>query len=917
MSNRHKMPYLVSALLFIMLALGWLGVSSVDKVAGLTEELYEHPFTVSTAVLRIHANIVIMHRAVKDIVLAETPESIQQFQRIVDQTEEKVYADFRLVEERFLGDAEMVVAARRSFSEWKPIRNEVIRLAQTGNKREAALMTQNEVARQVAEVEGKINAVRDFARNKAQEFLAGAKQTRARTLWLEWAGIAVALILGGFLAFRAVRLEAGLRELNDKLDVKVQERTAELAVANETLTVQYEEITAMNEELTAQNEEIATLNAELDQRVSERTADLTAAHEELTAQYEELVGLQEDVQSSEARFHSYVDNAPDGIFVTDATGKYLEVNRAAAEITGYSEAELLGMSIPDLLPPQSAEAGAAHFAKLLETGSAKGELQYRHKNGSNRWWSIDAVKLSETRFLGFAKDISERKTVEFAQQFLLQSSNVKSGDNFFESLARFLGTTLGVHYVCIDKLVGDKLSARTLAVYCDGKFEDNLEYTLKDTPCGVLLGQPICYFPRNVCAQFPNDPALQEIGAESYIGATLWGFDGSPIGLIALLDQKPIENPVAAETLLKMVAVRAAGELERQQAEEALRANEARYRAIMEQSFEAMAVIDTKTQEIVEVNRRYTEMFGYSLPEDAPLNNYQCVMDAPQNIDKYFAAAARGKRFLAPEVRTYRHKNGTAILGERTGSFLEFDGREFLIVSIRDLTAERHRQAEVARDVEFAARTQRELLPGIPVTNLLEIRTIYHPHQLVSGDFYHLEWNEEKKVLRGFLIDVSGHGLATALQTASVSVLLREASTLRLPLLSQMKWVNGRAAKYFTDGAFAAMLGFELDLLKKELRYVSAGITQFYVNGQKIIIPGMFVGMWNDAEFNSGNMPVANNDCIFFLTDGFTDALAQHEQAGFWSQDGLDFIADVAALKRLTQSDSLRDDATGICIHVR
>jgi PAS domain S-box-containing protein len=627
--------------------------------------------------------------------------------------------------------------------------------------------------------------------------------------------------------------------------------------------------------------------------------------------------LQKSLQESREKFRSYVDNAPDGIFVTDETGKYVEVNRAAAEITGYSEAELLEMSIPDLLPPESVEAGVAHFAKILETGSAKGELQFRHKKGTCRWWSVDAVKLSETRFLGFAKDITERKTVEFAQQFLLQSGFRNSGETFFESLARFLGTTLGVYYVCIDKLVGDNLSARTLAVYCNGKFEDNLEYTLNDTPCGVLLGQPICYFPSNVSAQFPNDPALQEIGAESYIGATLWGFDGSPIGLIALLDQKPIDNPHAAETLLKMVAVRAAGELERLQAEEALRANEARYRAIMEQSFEAMAVIDITTQEIVEVNRRYTELFGYSLPEDAPLRNYRCVMDTPESIDRYFTEAAIGKRFLPPEVRTYRHKNGTAIPAERTGTFLNFSGREFLIVSIRDLTLERRRQAEVARDVEFAARTQRALLPAVPVSASLDIRTIYHPHQLVSGDFYHLEWNEEKKILRGFLIDVSGHGLATALQTASVSVLLREASTLRLPLLGQMKWVNGRAAKYFTDGAFAAMLGFELDLLNKEMRYVSAGITQFYVNGQKITIPGMFVGMWNDAEFNSGVLPVSVNDNIILLTDGFTDALAQPEKEGFWSPDGSNFEADVSSLEHLAGSGSLRDDATGICIRVR
>jgi two-component system sensor histidine kinase UhpB len=36
-------------------------------------------------------------------------------------------------------------------------------------------------------------------------------------------------------------------------------------------------------------------------------------------------------------------------------------------------------------------------------------MLFKHKNGSIRWWTVEAVKLSETRFLGFTKDITERK----------------------------------------------------------------------------------------------------------------------------------------------------------------------------------------------------------------------------------------------------------------------------------------------------------------------------------------------------------------------------------------------------------------------------------------------------------------------------------------------------------------------------
>ena len=163
-------------------------------------------------------------------------------------------------------------------------------------------------------------------------------------------------------------------------------------------------------------------------------------------------------------------------------------------------------------------------------------------------------------------------------------------------------------------------------------------------------------------------------------------------------------------------------------------------------------------------------------------------------------------------------------------------------------------------------------------------------------------------------MDVSGHGLATAIQTSSLSVLIREVSAAHLPLLGQMRWINTRAAKYFRDGAYAAMFGFELDLTDRELRYVAAGITQFHANGKKIETPGMFVGLWEEAEFVLGSLPVAQGDTFHFLTDGFTDWMSKPENSGFLSPDGTNFAAGVTALQELAESGALIDDATGICI---
>ncbi len=115
---------------------------------------------------------------------------------------------------------------------------------------------------------------------------------------------------------------------------------------------------------------------------------------------------------NESKLRSYIDNSPDGVFVVNEEGQYLEVNPAASKITGYSEAELLTMSIPDLLPPESLEEDMQNFQTLKETGHSSNEFQFLHKNSEKRWWSVDGVKLSETRYLGFVKDITNRKVAE-------------------------------------------------------------------------------------------------------------------------------------------------------------------------------------------------------------------------------------------------------------------------------------------------------------------------------------------------------------------------------------------------------------------------------------------------------------------------------------------------------------------------
>jgi PAS domain S-box-containing protein len=155
---------------------------------------------------------------------------------------------------------------------------------------------------------------------------------------------------------------------------------------------------------------IITSLAELDRDETGKPVKILGVIQEIT----ERKQAEEYLQESEQRHREYIQNTPYGVFVTDEQGRYTQVNPAASYMTGYNEQELLAMSSEDLLPQESQETALRYFQQLHMAGKYQGNILYRTKNGEKRWWSITAVKISDTRFLGFCNDITERKKSEEA-----------------------------------------------------------------------------------------------------------------------------------------------------------------------------------------------------------------------------------------------------------------------------------------------------------------------------------------------------------------------------------------------------------------------------------------------------------------------------------------------------------------------
>jgi len=116
-----------------------------------------------------------------------------------------------------------------------------------------------------------------------------------------------------------------------------------------------------------------------------------------------------ELADSQVKFRSFIEHAPDGVFILNNQGRYLEMNQAVSSITGYLKEELLEMTFHDLITEASKEKWNTFLQKFLNIGTANAELSFRHKNGKIRWCTVDGVKLSDEQYLCFSKDITHHK----------------------------------------------------------------------------------------------------------------------------------------------------------------------------------------------------------------------------------------------------------------------------------------------------------------------------------------------------------------------------------------------------------------------------------------------------------------------------------------------------------------------------
>ncbi len=287
----------------------------------------------------------------------------------------------------------------------------------------------------------------------------------------------------------------------------------------------------------------------------------------------------------EDQFRSLFENSNDAVLLSTGEGIIEAANPAACRLFGRPEAEIRQIGRTALVDPTDTQWEVL-IKEQEQAGGFKGEINFRRKDGSVFLGEVCSASYKDrfgvTKASVIIRDISERKPIDETLRHITEGTAGSTGDEFFRSLVKHVSQALQVRYCFVAECADEtKKRVRMLAFWAAESFGEKIEFPLARTPCERVIEGNICSYPERLQALFPEDKGLVTLGAQSYAGVPLTNSALSVLGHLVVIDTKPRVFSEQALSILKIFAIRAAVELERKRAENALKKSEEHLRTLL------------------------------------------------------------------------------------------------------------------------------------------------------------------------------------------------------------------------------------------------------------------------------------------------------------------------------------------------
>ena len=495
------------------------------------------------------------------------------------------------------------------------------------------------------------------------------------------------------------------------------------------------------------------------------------------------------LQERETRFRALIENAPDGVVLVSREGRMTYASPTACRMFGVDGARLHEVSPDASTHPDDLPRVLAALEQLLHSPEEVKTLQYRFRHANGSWIWIESVFTNLLDVPGVNaivinfRNIHDRKRAEDALQER-------------DALLREMGRVAKVGGWEFDAATGVGRWTEEVARIHDLPLDTQPTKTLGLSFYPGEAGERIRAAVASAVSQgIPYDLELEFVSAQ---GVRKWVHT---IGQPVCQDGRVVKLRGAIQDIT-----------ERKRAEAELAFEATRRRILIEGSRDGIVVLD-QAGKVLEANRRFAEMLGYTAEEVRQLHVWDWDRDwSPERVlEAIRLLGPEGAQF---ETRHYR-KDGSSFSVDLSNSTAELAGQKLVFCVCHDITERKRSEAALQESLLFRREAENIARIGAwkvspetdylywteGVREIIEVPRDYQPGLREGLQFYDAEAIPAlQQALQAALKDGTPFRIETGVTTTS----------------GRRRWTEVRGLKRVADGGQAFVMGTFQDITDRK-----------------------------------------------------------------------------------------------------